>query len=195
MQSLTAACNWISYIHALLALSTLIVSWLSVHRSFACDCAGPGSVAGAVANVDLVFTGTVKTIFLWSPNSLPGTGSRLVAEFKTIEIFKGPNRSRLFISTGWGGAVSIGSADCGFPFRAGQSYLVYARRGFLSWSYNTDYCTRTSLLAYAEADIRFLKHKPSAPEDLLSGDDYAKYLKDRYSCKICGRLIWDSTVL
>jgi hypothetical protein len=48
---------------------------------------------------------------------------------------------------------------------------VNARRGFLSWSFNTDYCTRTSLLAYAEADLRFLKHKHPAPEDLLFGDD------------------------
>ncbi len=45
---------------------------------------------------------------------------------------------------------------CGFPFRVGERYLVYAHAGK---ELGTDICTRTALLLNAKDDWEYLKRK------------------------------------
>ncbi|HYK87271.1 MAG TPA: hypothetical protein VE398_00775 [Acidobacteriota bacterium] len=90
-------------------------------RGLACECAGPTfpvrkDVTEAVKNADLIFSGVVNSIYLWSPNSIPDIYGQLVAEFSALEVFKGPNRRHFFVSTGFGAASSKGPADCGLSF-------------------------------------------------------------------------------
>jgi hypothetical protein len=177
-------------------LAAVFMVLLTGRGGSACECAGSTypirkDIAESVADADLVFTGTVKAIFLRDSMTAPGEISNLVADFSVIEIFKGINRSQFFISTGAGAATSLGSADCGFPFRAGETYLVYAWGDKLSLSYGTSYCSRTAPLAFAEADMRFLKRQPPAPEDLLGKTDFSNFIKRSYR-KICGRITWDA---
>jgi len=172
----------------------LLLLLLIPSGGFACDCAGHifpvrKDIAESVKDADLIFSGIVESIYLWNPNTIPGIGieNQLIAKFRVSEVFKGLNRSNFFVSTGYGGASSKGPSDCGFPFRAGQKYLVYANGVEYSWP-STNYCTRTSLLEYAEPDLRYLKGQPPAPEDLLEEEAYFKQFNQRFSSKICGKI-------
>jgi hypothetical protein len=52
--------------------------------------------------------------------------------------------------------TGMGGTDCGYPFKPGLSYLVYAREdkdGLLV----TDTCSRTAVADQAEADLTFLR--------------------------------------
>jgi hypothetical protein len=48
-----------------------------------------------------------------------------------------------------------GGGDCGFPFRRGESYLVYASANTDGWL-GTGICGRTAELSRAAADLREL---------------------------------------
>ena len=51
---------------------------------------------------------------------------------------------------------SLGAGDCGFPFEAGQAYLVYAYEDADDDLLAAWLCTRTRPLEYAQDDLEFL---------------------------------------
>jgi len=73
--------------------------------------------------------------------------------FKVEETFLGVKGTRAVIHSGTGGG------DCGYWFRRGQRYLVYAYGESLE-ALGTNICTRTRLLAAANEDLEFLRNLP-----------------------------------
>jgi hypothetical protein len=109
-----------------------------------CSCAAPGSPCSATWQADAVFVGRVVSI-----ESSPIGAGRLL-QFAVVETFRGVRLSQVTLVTGYG------QADCGYPFRMGESYVVYAHRspeGQLSASS----CTRTRPLAEASEDLSYLR--------------------------------------
>ncbi|MBM3789483.1 MAG: hypothetical protein FJW35_03925 [Acidobacteria bacterium] len=176
------------------AIAGVTLMLVSMRPGFSCECRGPifsvrDDIARALTEADLVFTGLVESIRLWNPKSIPGISDTLVAEFKVFEVFKGSKRRKFLIGTGGGGATSKGPGDCGYPFCAGEKYLVYAGADQYGWSLGTSYCDRTALLEYAAADLRFLKGQPALPEDRLEEEAYSRFFDRQYSSKICGNIV------
>ena len=64
-----------------------------------------------------------------------------------LEPFSGVQKGTVEIVTGSGGG------DCGFPFREGAEYVVYARRSDAGAPLSVSTCSRTREVAQAEADL------------------------------------------
>jgi hypothetical protein len=96
--------------------------------TLACTCAQPSSVQEGLKQADAVFLGLVERFEL--------VGSGRVATFRVRRVWKGPEASRIRVSTGGG------DGDCGYHFIVGMEYLVFARQG--AWNtLQTNICTRT----------------------------------------------------
>jgi hypothetical protein len=77
------------------------------------------------------------------------------------QVWKGEVAKEVTLTTGSGGG------DCGYPFKVGESYLVYANAsegGLLS----TGICSRTNKLSASAQDVKILgKGKPAAITNLM----------------------------
>lgn len=130
-------------------LAVLGMMWMAPPcATGACSCATPRDVPSALRTADAVFTGEVVSV-------------------RTISVGRGDmrrqvKRVRLWVNLSWkgvdNGSISVitgmGDADCGFDFRRGESYLVFASRA--DGGLNTGICGRTAELARAAADVRAL---------------------------------------
>jgi hypothetical protein len=77
-------------------------------------------------------------------------GSRRVT-FAVAERFKGVDGRLIDVLTGSGGG------DCGFNFRVGSSYLVFAYRHPVTGRLGTGICSRTALANWANRDLKLLR--------------------------------------
>jgi hypothetical protein len=127
----------------LLALLAVCAIGLSPKSADACSCAGPGLSCDAAWRADAVFVGHVVSI------ESPSTGGRLV-RLAVIEAFRGFQLSQVTLVTGYG------QGDCGYPFRMGESYVVYAHRSPTD-QLSTSICTRTRPVVNATDDLTYLR--------------------------------------
>ena len=98
------------------------------HGALACTCAQPASVQEGLKQADAVFLGLVERFEL--------KGSGRLATFRVHTVWKGPEASRVRVSTGGG------DGDCGYHFIVGVKYLVFARQD--AWNtLQTNICTLT----------------------------------------------------
>ena len=74
-------------------------------------------------------------------------------KFEVEETFRGQQRTSVEVTTGQGGG------DCGFDFRTGEHYLVYANHLPQTGQLYTGICSRTRPLSEAEADLDFLRKR------------------------------------
>ncbi len=102
----------------------------------ACTCAQPVSVEEGLKRADAVFLGLVERF------ELKDYGR--VATFRVRRVWKGPEESRVRVSTG-------GGADCGFHFVAGIDYLVFAKVN-ASGRLHSTICTRTKIASGEAVD-------------------------------------------
>ncbi len=66
--------------------------------------------------------------------------------------------------------TGLGDADCGYGFRLGGQYLVYAY-GDNGKTLSTSICTRTRLLSDATADLEYIRgQSKAAPGGTISGE-------------------------
>ncbi|HJP40138.1 MAG TPA: hypothetical protein QGF35_00315 [Dehalococcoidia bacterium] len=111
---------------------------LRLSPAFACSCAAPGSTAVALAQSAAVFRGTVEEIDRSQTFNIS-------VRFDVTESWKGvqPGRVDLLTAQGEGG--------CGFDFREGGEYLVFAyvANGLLE----TSLCSRTVAVSDASDDL------------------------------------------
>ena len=124
-------------------------------KAEACDCSQPGPPCTATAKTPVVFAGRVTQI---SEILIPmGTGTNRASypyhlvRFDVEENFRGPERKSIEVTTGMGGG------DCGFSFRTGERYVVYAGDAPNIGRLYTGICTRTSPVSEAGADLEFLR--------------------------------------
>jgi hypothetical protein len=115
----------------------------------ACQCTMlPGSLNAerALADSEAVFSGEVVKIDRPSPFK---SGADLETDtFRVYEVWKGPEQRTLEVHT------ALMGASCGYPFKEGQEYLVYAYTG--KRGLEVDLCNGTQPLSEAEANLGVL---------------------------------------
>jgi hypothetical protein len=123
----------------------------------ACSCMPGGPPCQAYFETDAVFTGTVTAIAIRKmpieaiPDQL---FDRRFVQISIERIGKGVQGAGVEVRTGTGGG------DCGFDFKVGQRYVVYASRG-KDGSLTTGICSRTRALSDAAEDVAFFSALPA----------------------------------
>lgn len=110
----------------------------------ACTCDPQPPTLEAHSQATLVFAGNVSAIV---GNPADEGASQLVT-FDLQELWKGPEQAQVTLLT------PSGSANCGYAFEPGTSYLVYATVEGVELT--TSSCTRTAPLTAASSDIAAL---------------------------------------
>jgi hypothetical protein len=134
--------------------------------AYACSC-GPVSIQRILSSSEAVFSGEVVEIEKRYQNyPRASRGYRNTVTLRVSEVWKGPQRETLEVST-----PSYGAA-CGYAFKEGQEYLVYAYTG--KQGLEVDSCNGTQRLTEAQADLEVLGagKRPTGGEVLsdTSGD-------------------------
>ena len=128
-------------------LLALWVSALFPPAAMACDCVYSGVPCRAFAGTPTVFSGRVTRM------TSIGPGTDVVVRFEVREPFRGVRGTTVEVRTGAGGG------DCGYAFRAGVDYLVYAVTDAESGGLRTSICQRTRPLSEAIDDLDYLRVK------------------------------------
>jgi hypothetical protein len=126
-------------------------------RADACFCAAPDTACQAAADywkVGAVFAGRVSAIDrAGSKDGARFLRSRTV-RFRVAESFRGIEAlpgAEVVVLTGSGGG------DCGYPFREGREYLVYASRNEQTGELTASICSRTRALEDASSDLEYAR--------------------------------------
>ena len=155
------------------ALASLVLTILGLvvllpDCASACSCGGGVSdkqmVEWALSNPGAVFSGEVVDVEDGPPIKMMG-GIRLPSStviLRVSEVWKGPQHETLEMSTPSAGAI------CGYPFKEGQDYLVYAYGK--EEPFKVDLCSGTKPLSKANADLALLG-KLGEGEKPTNGDD------------------------
>lgn len=101
----------------------------------------------AYGSADVIFTGLVTEVSLESPAY---RFSNKVVRFSVDEAYKGVQDSTVELVT------SSSTASCGYPFKQGQRYLVYARRE-KNGKLTDRLCSPTAPLEFATRDVAFAR--------------------------------------
>jgi hypothetical protein len=135
-------------------LLTLVFCALLPHGASACDCADPGPPCKAFANTPAVFAGRVIKIATISVKAPSGDlyEDRLIV-LEVERSYRGSVSKNVEVVTGSGGA------DCGYDFRMGEHYLVYAYPHPQSGKLYTGICQRTRPISDAGDDLDYLSKK------------------------------------
>ena len=123
---------------------TVLLSIYLPRPAHACSCAVQEGAADALARSAAVFRGT------------PGRGENHSGDpwlsrkipFEVHEVWKGDVSETVYIFTGSGGG------DCGYGFRTGAEYIVYAYQS--DGGLATSICNRTRLVTTAAIDLLVL---------------------------------------
>jgi hypothetical protein len=149
-----------------------VLTFAPVRDAVACSCNGTGGPPCQNAfQVDAVFVGTVSSITALpddEPPVRPGESRipRAVrVDFTAVVAYRGVLASTLSVITAGSGPA------CGYSFKPGERYVVYATRPSDGSGLRTGICSRTRPLAQAGDDIRFLNTlaKPTPPGARVSG--------------------------
>ena len=148
-------------------------------RLDACSCEGPGTPCHAAGQSAAAFAGTVVEI-TFVPAQFPveataasvarrlagrepGGFARIKPGFRIVrmrlgEVLSGvaPGQNEIEIVTG------LGDGDCGYPFRPGVEYVVYASKN-AEGRLATSICSRTRPLAQAAEDLGYFEAMARAP--------------------------------
>jgi hypothetical protein len=146
---------------ALIVLALLYI--LDISAS-ACQCVGKITVCAAINRDNKVFLGKAVVIKIRSHRKT--RSYRRIVTFEVFETFRGMAERKVEVITG------IGFGDCGFPFKVGSVYLVYAGKDSETGRWETSVCNRTARVdnAEAEADLHFLRSLASmGPEGKIYG--------------------------
>jgi protocatechuate 3,4-dioxygenase beta subunit len=117
----------------------------------ACSCMDPGPPCQAYGAAAAVFSGQVIEITRFSSGAQPSYGQRLV-RFAISEAFRGVSGGSAETITGAGGG------DCGYPFKVGESYLVYAYRPPNDDRLYAGICSRTRPMSEASEDLEYIRN-------------------------------------
>ena len=134
-------------------LLPLLLGFLVVRGTVAeaCSCAPRSATCGPPEDfwrVSAVFSGRVTAIDRAADR---GSSAKRRIRLQVVEKFRGD-------VAGTGGDVSVytdAAALCGFPFRVGKEYFVYARQD--QGRLVTSACSRTALLERAERDLAYAR--------------------------------------
>ncbi len=129
---------------ALFALAALLVT---PRAARACTCIADVPLCQSFWQTDAVFTGEVLS---FEPANPDQPFSRRVARIRIERTWRGAVEGVVDVITGAGGG------DCGYSFRAGIKYVVYAHRA-RDGSWTTSICSPTKPLEHAAGDLQYFK--------------------------------------
>ena len=134
-------------------------------NALACSCHFGGSApCQEFWRVDAVFAGTVVGSSQIYVDEGGYKHDMRLLRLTVDQPIRGMQAAEVEVLTGLGGG------DCGYGFKMGQRYLVYAYREEKSKRLSTSICTRTRLLSEAEDDFAFIKALPtSSAQGLVFG--------------------------
>jgi 5-hydroxyisourate hydrolase-like protein (transthyretin family) len=145
-------------------LGSALFLFASATQAAACSCAGPQQPCAAYGDAAAVFVGTVTFITTAKVKEADFEFTKRLVRLHVDRPLRNVGASDLEVLTGWG------DADCGFGFRLGGQYLVYAYGGN-GKTLQTSICTRTRLLSDATADLEYIRELPkAAPGGTISGE-------------------------
>lgn len=142
-------------------LGILFVVSLSNQTVNACSCGGSGTPCESYGKASAVFVGTVVAV---RENERPQKPDRnndvywppMAYKFSVEQSYLGVAGTEVEVFTGYSGG------DCGYEFKTGQRYLVYALRN--QDKLITSICTRTRSFSNATEDLAFLGTLSSAAQ-------------------------------
>jgi hypothetical protein len=125
----------------------------------ACTCGSTSSngqkeIESELSSSEAVFSGEVVDFEKGSSIAAPWPTETV--SFRVSEVWKGPERETLGVST-----ATQGSA-CGYAFKEGREYLVYA---YGKQDLEVDLCSRTKPLSEAGADLALLGNSSEKPKE------------------------------
>ncbi len=121
-----------------------------VGQAHACKCVQPGPPAEEMEKFDAVFAGRVVSIeHNFDPNATTlGPGDRTTVGLEVSTVWKGTVHEDMYVTTPPSGE------SCGITFTEGEEYILYAHdSAVLDEGYSVNRCSRTALLAEAQADL------------------------------------------
>lgn len=151
-------------------IAVVALCWLmfSVISAWGCSCAGGGSPCQDFGRAAAVFVGTAIAVRTtprpadrnreeyWAPRTFT---------FSVEQTFLGAPIRELEVATGSGGG------DCGYDFKLGTRYVVYASQSAQREQLLTSICSRTNPLASAKEDLDFFRSLGSlSPGVTISGE-------------------------
>lgn len=116
---------------------------------YACTCGGPRTFGGKNFQPCGVFWGH-DTVFIGKVEKISIERNRLIAHFSVEKAIRGVSETTIDVET------SPSTASCGYPFKEGETYFAYLRRG-QDGRYSEMLCGATIPLARAERDLEYLK--------------------------------------
>lgn len=126
-----------------------------------CDCKPSGYPAQELEDAAAVFLGRATGIHYTDSTLLKeeiiSSSDRIIVSFDVEKVWKGPKLTKLDVETG------VTTKTCGYPFKVGETYLVYTFYqigGADSTTLLTSQCTRTRPFAEAAEDIEELDTPP-----------------------------------
>jgi len=135
----------------------VVASLVTPGQLFACDCGDPGPPCRAFARTAAVFAGRVTRIGTISTKLASGDAyERILVSFEIERSYRGVHGTSIEVVTDGGGG------DCGYAFKQGQRYLVYASEFPEVGKLYTSICSRTREISEAEEDLEYLNHKDDA---------------------------------
>jgi hypothetical protein len=123
-------------------------------RAEACSCFDGQPPCAAFGAASAVFVGTALDSRTREPKAktlAEVDWTPVVVRFAVLQPFLGVEGAEVEVETGRGGG------DCGYQFRKGESYLVYASRGPDGKRLLTSICSRTRPVSDASEDLEFLR--------------------------------------
>ncbi len=133
-----------------LAFAALLL--LSARTASACTCVDAGPPCQAYGAFAAVFSGRVIEIDSLTIEDGPLKGySQKLVRFAVNQSFRGISGTSVEAITGNGGG------DCGYPFKVGESYLVYAYQDPKDNKLYAGICSRTRLLSEADEDLQYIQ--------------------------------------
>jgi hypothetical protein len=143
-----------------------------VSEAFACQCAGEGKPCEEYWKASIVFAGLVTGSATVTLKEGDYTTYKRVVDIKVDHAYKGIGGSEVQVLTG------MGDSDCGYGFRVGEKYLVYAFRTEDN-KLETSICTRTGPLSEADEDLDYIRGISRAPRGSLIFGEVSR--RDQYA--------------
>lgn len=155
--------------------SAAILVTIGSSSAQACSCVGVGPACTEITkeHVQAIFAGKVEAVRAGQPANPADTEAvfgTVQVTFTVAETFKGTASGTVTIRT------ASSSSACGYHFKTGERYLVYAsQRGE---EFYTSICSRTMSLAAAGLDLKYLRQWRQMPDVVSIFGEYKKYTFD-----------------
>ncbi len=136
-------------------LFSLFLIFAFTVKTDACSCAGPRNSknfqpCGIFWNADVIFIGTAEKVSIEQIGTdKRNFNSRMIVRFSVEKPIRGVDEKIIEIET------SPSTASCGYPFKEGERYFTYLRRGE-NGKLTESLCGPTVLLKKAADDLKYL---------------------------------------